>query len=124
MSRCDIGFPSLDDSFELTGLTIPDAIVDFYLNLGAKIVALKLGAEGALVATKDKRQRIAPYPVTPLDSTGAGDAFAGAFLTRHLEGDDPFAAGAYAAIVAAITTTDLGAVAPIPTRRDVLPLLG
>jgi len=119
MGKCDIAFPSIDDSFELTGLTKPDSIADFYLDLGATIVALKLGREGALVSTKEERHRIPPHPVTALDSTGAGDAFAGAFLTRYLKGDDPFRAGRYAAVVAALTTTGLGAVAPIPSWKEV-----
>ena len=43
--------PGLDDATQLTGLNNPDAIVDFYLGLGARVVALTLGHEGSLVAT-------------------------------------------------------------------------
>ena len=35
MRSCDIALPGLDDGKELTGLAEPDAIVDFYLRLGA-----------------------------------------------------------------------------------------
>ena len=52
-----------------------------------------------------------------MDATGAGDTFAGAFLARHVAGDDPVAAGRYANAAAALSTTGYGAVAPIP-RRD------
>src|SRR5918998_1280671 len=53
----------------------------------------------------------------------AGDAFAGAFLARHVAGDDPFAAARYANAAAALTTTGYGAVAPIPRPAAVEALL-
>ncbi|HXW19301.1 MAG TPA: sugar kinase, partial [Roseiarcus sp.] len=46
MRRADIALPGLDDARLLTGLAQPDAIADFYLRLGAKIVALTLGRDG------------------------------------------------------------------------------
>ena len=72
----------------------PDAIADYYLRLGAPLVALKMGAEGALIATPDKRTRIARTRVEAVDATGAGDTFDGAFLARLLAGDDPETAAA------------------------------
>jgi len=119
MGQCDIAFPSLDDSEYLTGLTDPDAVADFYLGLGASLVALKLGAEGAMVATAESRTRVPAWPCSPVDATGAGDAFAGAFLTEWLNTGDPVDAARYANAVAALTTTGMGAVTPIPRRNDV-----
>ena len=46
MALADIARPSLDDARLLTGLDDPDAVADFYLQLGAKIVALTLGSKG------------------------------------------------------------------------------
>ena len=119
MKRADIALPSLDDSIILTGLHEPDAIVDFYLRLGPSIVALKMGADGALVATAQERRRLPGHTVEAVDATGAGDTFDGAFLTRLLAGDSPFDAARYANAAAALSTTGYGAVAPIPTRRAV-----
>jgi 2-dehydro-3-deoxygluconokinase len=119
MKRVDIALPSLDDSIILTGLEEPDAIVDFYLGLGPSIVALKMGRDGALVATAAERRRMAGHSVAAIDATGAGDAFDGAFLTRLLAGDTPFDAARYANAAAALSTTGYGAVAPIPTRSQV-----
>jgi 2-dehydro-3-deoxygluconokinase len=115
MRLADICLPSLDDVALLTGLSDPDKLVDHALGLGAKIVALKLGAGGALVATGTERHRIPPYPVQAVDATGAGDTFGGAFLARILRGDDIRAAGRYAAVAAALSTTGFGAVEPIPS---------
>ena len=120
---CDILLPSLDDSQQLTGLQEPDAIADFYLGLGAPLVALKMGAEGSLIATRDGRHRLAPHKVAAVDATGAGDTFDGSFLSRLLEGDDPVAAGRYANVAAALSTMGYGAVTPIPRKEAVLEAL-
>jgi 2-dehydro-3-deoxygluconokinase len=58
-----------------------------------------------------------------VDATGAGDAFAGAFLARLVAGDDVLAAASYANAAAALSTTGYGAVAPTPYRDQVLSLL-
>jgi 2-dehydro-3-deoxygluconokinase len=124
MRLADICLPSRDDVAHLTGIDDPDRLVDHALGLGAGIVALKLGAGGAIVATPQERHRIPPYPVAAVDATGAGDAFGGAFVTRILRGDDVASAGRYAATAAALSTTGYGAVGPIPTSIQVQEALG
>lgn len=123
IARCDIALPSLDDSRELTRLTEPDAIAAYYLGLGAPLVALKMGAEGSLIAMRERMIRIAPHKVEAVDATGAGDTFDGAFLTRLLAGDDPETAARYANVAAALSTTGYGAVTPMPRASDVLTVL-
>jgi 2-dehydro-3-deoxygluconokinase len=119
MSQCDIALPGLDDARQLTGLDNPDEIADFYLTLGCSIVALTLGEEGTLVATKEERRRIKGRRVEAVDATAAGDTFDGAFLARLVAGDDPFAAARYANAAAALSTQGYGAVAPIPRAAAV-----
>ena len=117
---CDIALPSLDDSQQLTGLEKPDDIADFYLKLGAPVVALKMGAAGALVATPSQRWHVPPHKVQPVDATGAGDTFDGAFLSRLLDGDSLLDAARYANVAAALSTTGYGAVTPIPRKAEVM----
>lgn len=119
-SLTDVCLPSWDDITVLTGLDDRDAIVDHLLACGVKIVALKLGEEGSYVATPEARSLVAPYPVRPLDATGAGDCFGGSFIARLAAGDDPFEAARYANVAAALSTTGYGAVAPIPSAEAVL----
>ncbi len=114
-----IALPGLDDAAALTGLTDPDAVADFYLRLGPPVVVLKMGAAGVLLATADGRVRIPPFPCRPVDATGAGDTFCGAFLARTLAGDPPDPAARYAACAAALSTQGYGAVPPIPRAPDV-----
>jgi 2-dehydro-3-deoxygluconokinase len=113
----DIVFPSDDEAEHLTGLSDPDDILDHYLGYGARVVALKRGAKGARIATPLLRIDIEPAPSNPVDATGAGDSFAGAFLAYYLETGDVEKAGRLAAKVAAGTVSGFGAVSPIP-RRD------
>ncbi len=114
MARCQIALPGLEDAEHLTGRSEPDAIADFYLNLGAEIVALTLGSKGTLIATTTERRIISGRKVTPVDATAAGDTFDGAFLARLVAGDSPFDAAAYANAAAALSTQGYGAVAPMP----------
>ncbi len=123
IARCDVALPSLDDSQQLTGLQEPDAIADYYLRLGAPLVALKMGAEGALVATAQDRFRVPAHRVEAVDATGAGDTFDGAFLARLLAGDGPETAARYANVAAALSTMGYGAVTPMPRRAEVLKAL-
>ena len=119
VAMSDIALPGLDDAEQLTGLSGPEAICDFYLGLGAKIVALTLGKNGTMVAVKGDRRLIPARVVTASDATGAGDTFDGAFLAEWLRVGDPFAAAAYANAAAALSTQGYGAVAPIPSRSAV-----
>lgn len=123
IARADYVFPGLEDAAALTGLTDPDAILDFYLRLGPSVVLLKMGENGAYLGTPDRRVRIAPHRVAAVDATGAGDALCGAFLARTLAGDAAEAAARYAVVAAALKCTGYGAVAPIPFAAQVRAVL-
>ena len=119
MRLTDICLPSYDDVRAITGIEDDDALVDHCLRLGAKTVALKLGEHGAIVADARERHRIDPFPCKPVDATGAGDTFGGAFVARLIAGDPLHEAGRYAAAAAALSTEGYGAVAPIPRAAEV-----
>ncbi|MFB4202987.1 MULTISPECIES: sugar kinase [Arhodomonas] len=119
MREADIALPGLEDARRLTGLTDPDAVVDFYAGLGPRVVALKMGREGVLVAADGERVHCPAHPVAQVDAAGAGDAFDGAFLAGIVRGARPEAAARYANVAAALSTLGRGAVAPIPRRAAV-----
>ena len=119
MAEADIALPGLEDARQLTGLDAPDAIVDFYLELGPKVVALTMGAAGTLVATAELREIVPAHKVEQVDATAAGDTFDGAFLARLLAGDSVVAAARYANTAAALSTQGYGAVGPMPTSDTV-----
>jgi 2-dehydro-3-deoxygluconokinase len=120
MGQADYALPGIDDVQTLTGLTDPQAMLDFYLRLGPKVVVLKMGEQGAWLATPQQRMHIPPCTVQVVDATGAGDAFCGSFLARILAGDTPERAVRYANLAAALKCTGYGAVAPIPRAADVI----
>ena len=119
-AKADILFPSDDECEMLLGTRDPDAIADHFLATGADIIAVKRGEDGAFLVTAGNRTSIPPAPATAVDSAGAGDTFAGAFLAYYLETRDPQVAARRAAIAAAGTVSGYGAVEPIPTRAEVL----
>lgn len=119
MQDCDIALPGLDDAQHLTGLSDAAEIVRFYHDLGARIVALTLGAEGALVSDGTATRHYTPPQVRAIDATGAGDCFNGIFLSHYLTSLDPFAAAEAATIGSAISTTGRGAISAIPTRSEI-----
>ena len=121
---CEVLLPSLDDVTSLTGLRDPDAITEYYLELGAKLVVLKQGSLGVLVSNGKENLHIPGHAVQTIDATGAGDTFNGAFLSEWLRKDDPFAAAEYANAAAALSTTNYGAVDSIPNRDEVKAFLG
>ena len=119
MGSVDYALPGFDDVKTLTGLTEPQAMLDFYLRLGPKVVVLKMGEAGAWLATPDHRVSIPAFPVRTVDATGAGDTFCGSFMARILAGDGPEEAARYASVAAALKCTGYGAVGPIPTAEAV-----
>lgn len=119
VALADICLPSLEDAGQLTGLADPEAIVDALLARGAGIVALKLGAAGALLADSRERHHVPGFRVATVDATGAGDTFDGALISELLRGTPLAAAARYANAAAALSTRGYGAVAPIPRRAEV-----
>ncbi len=78
--------PSRDEAELLTGLPDP-ADAASKLSHRFPAVVVKLGAEGALVAQDGQvLGRVPAPPARASDSTGAGDAFTGAFLAARLAG--------------------------------------
>jgi 2-dehydro-3-deoxygluconokinase len=119
IGMADIAFPGMEDALALTGLSDPDAIADFYLRMGPRLVVLKMGNRGGLLATPGTRLLIPAFPCKAVDATGAGDAFCGSFLARFVAGDAPEEAARYAAAAAALKCEGYGAVAPIPVAARV-----
>ena len=121
IKHCDLFLPSLDDMITLTGLTDPQAIIDWSHQTGAQQVVLKLGANGALISDPGNglRMHIPGMQVQAIDATGAGDCFCGNLLARLALGDNLVEAANYANAAAALTVQGWGAVACLPHAEDV-----
>ncbi|WP_406057448.1 sugar kinase [Streptomyces sp. NBC_01077] len=85
----EILLPNVDEARTLTGRDAPE-VAAVELSRRFPLVVVTLGAAGALVAEDGAvTARVSAPPVRPVDSTGAGDAFTGAFLAARLAGADP-----------------------------------
>ena len=90
------------------------------LATGCKGVVLKLGAQGSyLVSSSIPGTSIPAFPVKAIDTTAAGDAFNGAFAVGLMLGKSPQASASFAAAVAAISVTRIGAQPSMPTSAEV-----
>ncbi len=97
------------------------------LGRGVSVLVTTMGAEGvAVTATADGETSDWSQPsfrVTPIDTTGAGDAFCGTLAARLALGDELRAAVRHAAAAGALATTVAGAVPSLPTADAVAHLL-
>lgn len=110
MEHCDIALPGFDDARQMTGRDMPKAILDFYHDLGASVVALTMGDQGVVLSDPTGVYEIAPVPVDAVDATGAGDCFNGAFMAAVLDGTPYYQAAIQANEAAAASVTHYGAV--------------
>ncbi|MFE5658213.1 carbohydrate kinase family protein [Streptomyces sp. NPDC056517] len=85
----EVLLPNADEARSLTGRDEPE-VAAAELSRRFPLVVVTLGASGALVAEDGSvTARVTAPAVRPVDSTGAGDAFTGAFLAARLAGADP-----------------------------------
>jgi 2-dehydro-3-deoxygluconokinase len=88
-----LALPTYADEATLFGDSDPLQSVDRWRRLGATEVIVKLGAQGCLAAADAETLRVAPAAtVSPVDTTGAGDAFNAAYLAGRIAGLEPSAA--------------------------------
>ena len=115
-------FPNLDEGRLLSGADEPGEIVSSLLDR-YRVVALKLGPSGAMVASTDgQKVEVGPRDGVIVDSTGAGDAFCAGFLASWMR-DGDLEACALAAVSAATRAVGQVGARPrsVPVARDVPP---
>ena len=113
--------PGIAEGRTLTGLDTPEDIAAFYLERGARAVAVKLGAEGAYWRTHDRGGRVPGVCVERIvDTVGAGDAFACGVISARLCGLDWHAAVARGNWIGAQAIQVVGDMDGLP-RREALP---
>lgn len=126
---CDYITPNQSEAAGLTGIavaTLADAAraADRLIMRGAGNVVLTLGGRGAFVRTAGlARHTPAIAAGTVVDTTGAGDAFCGAFAIALAEGRDPVAAARFGCAAAGLKVTRWGTAPAMPRRAEVEALL-
>lgn len=117
LANCDVVIPN-EHELELVGG------VDALVAAGVGAVVVTRGAAGAdLHRPGHDHVHVDAFAVTPVDTTGAGDAFCGALASRLGAGDELATAIRYAAAAGALATTVPGAVPSQPTAVAIRDLL-
>jgi len=119
----DILVPNAAEACELAGV---DDETDAARALSSRVgtVVVTRGSRGALVARGGEIvAEVAAHPVTPVDTTGAGDTFTGVLVARLAAGDAEPDALRAASVAAALATTRPGASPSMPDWAAVEPLL-
>lgn len=105
------------------GETDPRRAADALLERGVELAIVKQGPRGVLAKTRDEEVEVAPFPVTPLNGLGAGDAFGGALCHGLISGWDIERTLRYANAAGAIVATRLECSTAMPTLEEVETLL-
>lgn len=110
VAACDVFLPSEVEAVALAGTGDLGEAIARFLAVGPSAVVVKRAADGCLVATRERPQPVVvpAEVVLPVDSTGAGDAFCGAFAVEHLRSGDAVRAARVGAAAAAIAVRGAG----------------
>ncbi len=90
---------------------------------GIQHVIVTLADKGALIVNRQGFKSVPGFPVQPVDSVAAGDAFNGALATGLVRGKSLEEAVVYANAVGALTVTREGAIPSIPYHQEVEPFI-
>ena len=120
----DIITPNEVEASIITGyevVTVEDAKVAAKIlqEKGIEDVVITLGKQGVYVKSKEEEQFVKAYTVDAVDTTGAGDAFNGGFVTALSEGKDIFEAARFGNALAALSVTKIGTAPAMPTRKEI-----
>lgn len=114
LSIADIALPTYGDERILFGDKTPQETLDRLRSAGVVECVVKNGAESALVHARGSSTIVPAIRVDkPLDTTGAGDAFNGAYLAARLTGHAPPEAARKAHMVASRSIQTAGALMPM-----------
>ena len=123
-SSTDIVTPNETEATVLSGIEVHDAASAeragrWFLAQGVGAAVVTLAERGSCVVTAEGVEFIPAMPVDALDTTAAGDAYAGYLAAALAHGDDLAAAVRLATAAGALTVTAQGASSSLPTRADV-----
>ncbi|MEW1973799.1 ribokinase [Microbacterium profundi] len=123
-ANIDIVTPNETEASILSGIEVTDAATAeqagrWFLGHGVAAAVITLAAQGSCVVTADGATLVPPLPVEAVDTTAAGDAYAGYLGTALANGASLTDAVRLATAAGALTVTKQGASPSLPVRADV-----
>jgi 2-dehydro-3-deoxygluconokinase len=112
MGLADIVLPSADDLDLIHGAASAEAHAARLWRLGAREIAMTEGAGGGLIVGQEGSTPLAAPSAAVVDTSGAGDAFNGAYLAARLAGSAPLQAAEAGLAMAARVVSAPGAIVP------------
>lgn len=119
IGKVDIVKPSEDDAERLFGKDTHLNQIDKFLNLGAKLVIMTLGGEGAIVSNGQETIQFDTLAEQIVDTTGAGDAFWSGFYSGLVQGYTLQQSLNLGFAVSAYKLKFLGAVIELPQLEEI-----
>ena len=124
IAQADLLLPNEAEALALSGTSSVPSAAAALVALGPRVV-VKLGARGALVAAGPAEpHQVSLPPVTPVDTTGAGDCFNAGLIAGLLDGLDLPQAAALGCAAGALSTAAPGGTASAPSRAAAAKLAG
>ena len=119
MPLIDYFLPSIEEASELSGRKDPLEAARFFLDRGVGTVAVTLGEDGSLIASRSGEvHRLPAFDVSVVDTTGCGDAYSAGFIAALARGHGLGFAGVIATAASGLVATGLGSDAGIVSWRD------
>ena len=120
---CDTLIANEHEAVVLTGMKLSDFEAKPENALGVarcRQLIITCGGKPTLAIAAGQTYRVAPPKVTPVDTVGAGDAFAGAFAVAQAGGFSLEEAVRFANAAGALATQKIGAQSSIPMREEIV----
>lgn len=123
LSQIDLFMPNASEAQRLTETATLDQAAFKLRDIVSKLV-VKDGANGAWLWDETGHHHVPALPVTPLDTTGAGDAFNAGYLAAHLAGCDGIGCLRQGNVCGGLSTLGYGGAQSAPCREAVETALG
>jgi ribokinase len=120
----DVLTPNQVEAKVLTGRS-PDAAIEpeqlarELIRSGVKQVVMTLGERGALIVTSSSSTHVPAITVSPVDTTGAGDAFNAGLAVALASGTSLEAAVQFAVVTGGLAVTKEGVIPSLPSRNEI-----
>jgi ribokinase len=124
LRKADIVTPNEVEAAGLLNMEVKDEAdakkaCDAFHAMGIGCAIITMGKAGVFASANGMQRMVPSFKVDAIDTTGAGDAFNGAFVAALAEGMDVFQAVEFGNKAGALSVTKIGTAPAMPLRREI-----